>query len=41
MIFGRAWPGRHFQLSSKFKYLDVLFTGSEYKPSVICLLVKN
>jgi len=37
----RAWPGRHFQPGSKSEYLNVLFAGSGYEPSIICLLVKK
>jgi len=36
-----AWPGRHFQPGGKSEYLDVLFAGSGYEPSVICLHVQN
>jgi len=36
-----AWPGRHFQHGSKSENLDVLFAGSGYEASIICLHVKT
>jgi len=40
VIMCRIWPGRHFLPGSKSEYLDVLFAGSKYEPSIISLHVQ-